>query len=220
MSVNRHLETDSLSNQDLSAALAIGAYTADADRMIVCDVSLDQVAGNGDYMIYLTRRINGAGSSYVMLPKTTCSAASGETAIAMQSGPVTVRSGDVVTVYVLGLAGDTVTPDTVVRWYEMAALRPATADRTALIDSNGRVEIAGTLNALDDLNDLDAAGVLAAVYEGSETVQELLRLMRAVLVGKSSGGGAVYRDAADSKARVTATLDGSGNRTAVTVDAT
>lgn len=64
------------------------------------------------------------------------------------------------------------------------------------------------------------ADVLALAYEGSETIQEFLRLARAVLLGKSSGGGAVYRDAADSKARVTATLDGSGNRTAVSTDAT
>lgn len=75
-------------------------------------------------------------------------------------------------------------------------------------------------SAFAALNDLSAADILAMVYEGSETLQELLRLQRAVLVGKSSGGGAVYRDAADTKARVTATLDGSGNRTAVTVDAT
>jgi len=71
------------------------------------------------------------------LPKTTCTAAAGETAIAMQSGPVTVRSGDVVTVYVDGLAGDTTTPDTTVRWFEMATLRPATADRTLTVAATG-----------------------------------------------------------------------------------
>lgn len=76
------------------------------------------------------------------------------------------------------------------------------------------VNIQTSARQIDDL-----AG-LASAYEGSETLQDFLRLARAVLVGESSGGGAVYRDAADSKARVTATLDGSGNRTAVIVDAT
>lgn len=83
-----------------------------------------------------------------------------------------------------------------------------------------QVDDLATAAAITALNDLSAADVLAAAYEGSETLQQFLRLARAVLVGKSSGGGAVYRDAADSKARVTATLDSSGNRTAVTVDAT
>ena len=142
MSVARWLETDSLSNQNIAAAAVIGAYTADADRMVVVDVSLDQVAGNGDYVIYVTRQINGAGSAYVMLPKTTCAAASGETAIAMQSGMISVRSGDVLTVYLDGLAGDTTTPDTIVRWFELAALRPATADRTLAVDESGNIALA------------------------------------------------------------------------------
>jgi len=141
MSVARWLETDSLSNQNIASAAAIGAYTADADRMVVVDVSLDQVAGNGDYVIYVTRQINGAGSAYVMLPKTTCTAASGETAIAMQSGMISVRSGDVLTVYVDGLAGDTATPDTVVRFFEVAALQPTTAGRTLDVSATGEAGI-------------------------------------------------------------------------------
>lgn len=64
-----------------------------------------------------------------------------------------------------------------------------------------------------------AAQVLGSSYEGTETVQQFLRLIRAVLVGKSTGGGKVFRDLADTKDRVTGTTDGSGNRTAVAVDA-
>ena len=158
MTAARWLETDSLSNQNISSALAIGAYTADADRMIVCDVSMDQVAGAGDYVVYLTRQINGAGSAYVMLPKTTCTAASGETAIAMQSGPVTVRSGDVLTCYVKGLAGDTATPDTVVRWFEMAALQPTDAGRTLDILPTGEASANVTLWKGEAVADLQAAG--------------------------------------------------------------
>lgn len=137
MAIARWLETDSNSNKDISSAAEIGAYTADADRLIVCDVSLDQVAGNGDYVIYVTRQINGAGSAYVLLPKTTCAAASGETAIAMQSGMISVRSGDVLKVYLDGLAGDTTTPDTTVRWFEMAALQPTDAGRTLDVSATG-----------------------------------------------------------------------------------
>ena len=114
----RHIETDSLSNQNIATALAIGAYTSDGDRLIVVDVCVDAIAGNGDYVMYVTKQIGGAGSAYVVLPKTTMAAAAGETAISGQSGLIAVRSGDILTVYVKGLAGDTTTPDTTVRFFE------------------------------------------------------------------------------------------------------
>lgn len=78
------------------------------------------------------------------------------------------------------------------------------------------------------IDDLDtgveiAAAILAAIYEGSETVQDGLRLFRAALVGKLSGAGTLtvsIRDAADTKDRIVATVDQPGNRTAITTDAT
>ncbi|MGX9145933.1 hypothetical protein [Mesorhizobium sp. 128a] len=68
----------------------------------------------------------------------------------------------------------------------------------------------------------NAAALLATAFEGAETVEEFLRLSRAALYGKANGlaGTTVhYRDAADTKNRLTATVDADGNRTAVTVDA-
>lgn len=68
----------------------------------------------------------------------------------------------------------------------------------------------------------NAAAVLAAIVEGTETLAELLRLLRAALVGKSNGfptGPAHFRDRADAKNRITATVDADGNRTAITTDA-
>lgn len=62
--------------------------------------------------------------------------------------------------------------------------------------------------------------ILDEVVEGSTTIRQLLRGFAAVLLGKSTNSGANYRDLADSKTRVDATLDGSGNRTAVTLDLT
>ncbi|MCB0251710.1 MAG: hypothetical protein KDI07_24290, partial [Anaerolineae bacterium] len=120
--MTRWLETDSLSNQNIASALAIGSYTADADRLVFVQFFADQVAGNGDYEFYLTQQIAGAGSSYRHVPKTTATVASGVTAIAGQSIAVAVRNGDVLTLYLDGLAGDTTTPDTTVRWFESDAL--------------------------------------------------------------------------------------------------
>jgi hypothetical protein len=55
-----------------------------------------------------------------------------------------------------------------------------------------------------------------------KTFAELVTLMAAVLLGKASGLAtttAVYRAVDDSKARVSATVDSDGNRSAVTLDA-
>lgn len=65
--------------------------------------------------------------------------------------------------------------------------------------------------------------ILDEVVEGTVTVRQALRLFLSVLAGKSTGGGTVtlaFRDNADTKARVTATVDENGNRTAVALDPT
>lgn len=136
--MTRWLETDTLSNQNIATALAVGAYTADADRLILCQIFADQVAGGDAYSFYLTIQIGGAGSAYQMVPVTdTAEPTAGVTAIGAQSVLLFVRSGDVVTAYIDGLAGDTTTPDTIVRWAELAALRPTTADRTLDVAATG-----------------------------------------------------------------------------------
>jgi hypothetical protein len=68
----------------------------------------------------------------------------------------------------------------------------------------------------------NATAVLAGVIEGSTTLKQSLMLANSVLGGKVSGLplAPVFRDIADSKARVTATTDADGNRTAVTRDLT
>jgi hypothetical protein len=58
--------------------------------------------------------------------------------------------------------------------------------------------------------------------ESGLTMRQWLRLAAAVLFGKASGLAtttAVYRDTNDSKNRISATVDASGNRSAVTRDA-
>ena len=68
-----------------------------------------------------------------------------------------------------------------------------------------------------------ATATLGATVEGSETLTQSVRLMRAALVGKLSGAATTtvtIRDAADTKARIIATVTADGNRTDVTTDAT
>lgn len=61
-----------------------------------------------------------------------------------------------------------------------------------------------------------AAEVLGTAVEGAVTVKHSLQISNAALGGKSTNGGKTYRDLADSKDRLAATVDGSKNRTAVT----
>lgn len=68
-----------------------------------------------------------------------------------------------------------------------------------------------------------ADAVLAAVVEGSVTVQQSLRLANSALGGKASGLAtttATFRDIGDTKDRIVATVDADGNRSVVTRDLT
>ena len=76
---------------------------------------------------------------------------------------------------------------------------------------------------IDGLNDLSTTDILGMAYESTEDFQDFLRLTRAVLLGKTTGAGTGsenFRDRADGKNRVAATIDSNGNRTAITTDAT
>lgn len=151
------LETDSASNVDISSATKIGEYTATGDRFVMAQVFVDQVAGNGDYELYATLKIGGSGSAYRFIPITSAKAASGVTAIGAVSGWIPVRSGDVVAIYIDGLAGDNTTPDVVVRWFaqQLAADVGGLATSSALSSLDGKVDALPT--------PLDAAGIRAAV---------------------------------------------------------
>lgn len=73
---------------------------------------------------------------------------------------------------------------------------------------------------------LDATGVDAILddaIEGSMTLRQAMRIVLAACANKLSGAATTtvtIRDLADTKARITATVDADGNRSAVTLDAT
>ena len=162
MAVLTYIETDTGTNVDISAATAVGAYTSTGDKLVMCDVSIDAVAGNGDYVMYVTRQIGGSGSAYRLLPQTTLTAASGLTAISAQSGWITVRNGDVLTCYVDGLAGDTSTPDWTTRWFELAGVTAAAVADAVLDEATSGHTTAGTFGKAvsDILADTGTDGVV------------------------------------------------------------
>jgi hypothetical protein len=83
-------------------------------------------------------------------------------------------------------------------------------------DAIGASELAA--DALAEIAD----AVLDEVFEGTTTFRQALRIVYAALAGKAAGGGTTtvtFRDIADSKNRISATVDANGNRTAITLDA-
>jgi hypothetical protein len=235
-----HIETDTGTNVDISAATAVGAYTSTGDKLIMVDVSIDAVAGNGDYVMYVTRQIGGSGSAYRILPQTTLTAASGLTAISGQSGWITVRNGDVLTCYVDGLAGDTSTPDWTTRWFELAGVTAAAvadsvweeaiADHTTSTTFGGKnqkvvpSETVGDYKAdvsgLATSAEVGAITMLDEVVVGSYTMQDILKILAAKMVGKATGGGTAtitYRGVDDTSDVIIETVDSNGNRSAVTL---
>ena len=69
----------------------------------------------------------------------------------------------------------------------------------------------------------NATAVLDEIIEAALSLRQAMRLCIAAMGGKASGldtTTAIYRDSADTKDRITATVDANGNRTAVTLDLT
>jgi len=137
----RQLQTATLSNQNITSYLLVGTHTADDTRAIMVSVVLDQVAGGGDYLAYVTRQLAGAGSAYMVGPITTFTVPAAQTAVAFTSVLVPVDNTDVVKVYVKGLAGDTTTPDITTRIYELTYLRPTTAGNKLDVTATGAAGI-------------------------------------------------------------------------------
>lgn len=100
-------------------------------------------------------------------------------------------------------------------------------DHKALISTDAQ-DLSGTLDvntktiaaeAVDSIHDEEVDNDGTAI-----SLRGVLKLLLSVLTGKSSGGGTstiIFRDIADSKNRISVTVDSNGNRTAVgTRDAT
>lgn len=139
---------------------------------------------------------------------------------------LTLTTADAVLSLTIGLTGEatwTLTPTGALSMIvPVAGAGVLSVSGTA--DLKGLLAMSGESSSFTELSPESLArAVWSEVIEHGYTAEQLVRLLTAMAAGKSSGFGtatATFRDLADSKARLTATLDGSGNRTAVTVDPT
>jgi hypothetical protein len=91
---------------------------------------------------------------------------------------------------------------------------------TLVKDIPTNAELATALDPLPTAAEI-ADAVHDEVVESTLTFRQMLRIFMSVLTGKSSGGGTttiIFQDIADTKARITATVDADGNRTNIVTD--
>lgn len=104
------------------------------------------------------------------------------------------------------------------------AINAAALAADAVTEMQSGLATAAAIAALNNLSSAQVqSAVLAMVVEGSLTFQQVQEIMLAALAGKADGAGGTtmhFRNQADSKNRITATVDADGNRSAVTLDLT
>lgn len=213
------LISTTFATKNLSSAVPVYTFTAAKAGNLRFYVFLDSVAGNGNYTVYLTRQLLGSGNAYPFEPKTVPAIASGETFFAAASLTIDTDNTDVFQIMVLGQAGDTSIGGKIQVW-EDDYLRPVTAAQYATaIDSSGNAS--ATLSVAERNSAADALLDRTNGIETSFTLRQALRLVLAASAAKLSGAATttvIIRDINDSKNRITATVDASGNRSTVTTD--
>lgn len=113
-------------------------------------------------------------------------------------------------------------PAAVAALHNLSAAQVNAEVDTALADAGVTTTVTGRIDAaISTRSTLTADQVWAYVVEGSYTALQFIRLITAALTGKLSGAATTtvtIRDASDTKARITATVDADGNRSSVTLD--
>lgn len=106
-----------------------------------------------------------------------------------------------------------------------ASLAAVAADVGAVLIDTGTdgVVVAAASKTGYQLSSTGVDDILDEVVEGTTTLRQSVRLSNSALGGKASGldtTSVAYRDLADTKDRIAATVDATGNRTAITRDLT
>jgi len=100
----------------------------------------------------------------------------------------------------------------------------AIAGHTTATTFGGKNQKAVPSETISDYTGISTADILAAVADGTMTVQDSLKILNAALAGKLDGGGTgtlTFRDPDDTTDRIVATVDlATGDRDNITLDLT
>lgn len=202
-------------------------FAAPAQTNDVNPTELDAVNAPGWYVFDLTQAESNA-EVLVLAPKSvTADILIDQVQVVTQDASISSRatqaSVDVVDGIVDAILADTGTdiPASIAALNDLDAAGVRTAVGLAAANLDTQIGTLATGAEVAALNDLSAADLLGTAVEGAYTFSEVLQLMAAVLLGKASGGGTTtvtFRDTGDTADRVTAVVDGDGNRSAVTLN--
>ncbi len=150
--------------KDISAGASVYEYTIAASGTFRFQVRLAAVAGNGDYTAWLTLNDGDATADDVIGPKTVYTAGAAETSFWFSSIAIDCLVGDVINVFVDGLAADTNEAGSIRIWGDAAvnagtSLVEVTAARMgALTDwiDGGRLDLILDIIAADTTTDIPA----------------------------------------------------------------
>lgn len=192
--------------RDIAIAGAAGSSVGAAVASILADTGTDGVVVasiNNDAITAASIQADAIGASEL------AAGAATEIATAVRDIAIAGAAANSVGAAVASILDDTGTAGVHVATIANNAITAASIN-TGAIDAD-----ALAADAVDE--------ILDEVVEGTTTFRQALRLMLATLAGKCSGAGTAtitFRDIADSKDRVIATVDASGNRASVTRDVT
>jgi hypothetical protein len=207
---------------DWSATGTGGAGTADINTALSAihgagswvEASPSEITISTAVWAAVTRTITGGTADLVTAVTNGVTLANGAvTAGAIATGAIDADAlaTDAVTEIQGGLAMGTAT--TAILGYVDDLETRLTATRAGYLDnlSGGVIPTAAAI----------ADAVHDEVVEGTLTLRQIERIQLAALAGESSGGGTgtlTFSDVAGTAARITATVDSTGNRTAITLD--
>lgn len=100
------IETDILADQDISSPLLVSTYTADKDRLILVQLYLKDIIGNGVYKVCFTKQDEGTGDVY-QSPTFYYSVEFGTDNIYLLTDEIPIESQDIIKIYVEGTVLDT-----------------------------------------------------------------------------------------------------------------
>lgn len=241
-----------ISGQDASSPLLLATFTPTISGEYFANVNLSLLAGTGVYRFITTRQIGGTGEIY-QSGTSAIGVSAGVTTLTISTIPTPLLAGDILKIYVQGLAGDTaidgvteifrsdvltdsdLTPlaktthlqevedkvDAIPTTPLLAAnyVAPDNASIAAILEDTGTT-IPATLAGLATSAEVGAITMLDEVVVGSYTMQDILKILAAKMVGKATGGGTAtitYLGLDDTSNVIVETVDSNGNRSAVTL---
>jgi len=217
--VNAVLALFSIENRFIEADVTKVAGAAVSTTTAQLGVNVVQISGDATAADNLEAATDGGtynvGGGAVVAASVTGAVGSVTGAVGSVTGNVGGSVGSIATggIVAASFAASAITASAIASDAIAAAKIASNAITSAKFAAGAIDEAALNADAVDE--------ILDEVVEGTLTLRQVLRILLAVLAGKSGGGGTTtdtFRDVADSKDRVSATVNASGNRTAITLD--